>query len=96
MARRQPSADNPPVPPSIRTISADAIFSLAELRTILALPRHTLAREARLGRLRTSRRASRLWTTGAWVHEWVRDGEVRRGRDAAPEYATEEQNGSEK
>jgi hypothetical protein len=64
--------------PSPRVIPAEAVFQLGELQAILGLPRHTLRREARLGRLRTAKRAGRLWTTGQWFHEWLRGGEVRR------------------
>jgi hypothetical protein len=61
-----------------RVIHADALHTLGEWQAILALPQHTLRREARLGRLRTSKRAGRLWALGSWVREWIEGGEVRR------------------
>jgi hypothetical protein len=78
-----PPATQPALPPSPRVIPDDAVFQLGELQAVLCLPRHTLKREARLGRLRVSKRAGRLWTTGAWVREWLEGGEVRRRRPAA-------------
>ena len=65
-----------------RVIHVDAVHPLTEWGSILGLPRHTLKREARLGRLRVSRRAGRLWATGLWMLEWIRGGEVRRRRAA--------------
>jgi hypothetical protein len=57
---------------------------LDELRAVLALPLTCLRREARLGRLRVSRRSGRYWTTGAWVREWIEAGEVKpKARPAA-------------
>jgi hypothetical protein len=50
---------------------------LDELRAVLGLPLTCLRREARLGRLRVSRRSGRYWTTGRWVMEWVEAGEVK-------------------
>jgi hypothetical protein len=50
---------------------------LDELRAVLALPLTCLRREARLGRLRVSRRSGRYWTTGRWVQEWIEAGEVK-------------------
>ena len=64
--------------PAVRSIPDDAVFTLTELQAVLGLPRHTLRREARLGRLRTSRRAGRLWSTGEWVRQWLQAGEVKR------------------
>jgi hypothetical protein len=80
MAARKHLLDEP-TPSTItqvRVIPPDAVFTLDELRSVLGLPRHTLRREARLGRLRVSRRAGKLWTTGAWVREWIETGRVRR------------------
>jgi len=77
-----PAAPAAPAPASsvLRTIDSHAVGTLSEWQAILNLPQHTLRREARLGRLRTSRRAGKLWATGAWVREWIESGEVCRGR----------------
>ena len=64
--------------PQIRVISPDAVFRLDELRAILGLPMTCLKREARLGRLRVSRRSGRYWVTGRWVMAWIEGGEVDR------------------
>lgn len=61
----------------IRVIPPDAVFRLEELRALMGLPLTCLRREARLGRLRVSRRSGRYWTTGQWVREWIEAGEVR-------------------
>jgi hypothetical protein len=66
----------PTVPP-VRVIPPDALLRLDELRALLQLPMTCLRREARLGRLRVSRRSGRYWTTGAWIREWIEAGEVR-------------------
>jgi hypothetical protein len=69
--------------PAVRLIDPHAVFRLAELQQLLGLPVSTLKREARQGRLRVSRRAGMLWTTGAWVHQWIAGGEVKRPAAAA-------------
>jgi hypothetical protein len=58
-------------------IPPDAILYLSELQALLHLPATCLKREVRLGRLRVARRSGRYMTTGGWVMEWVRTGEVR-------------------
>jgi hypothetical protein len=84
--KRQRDDERPDTPPArppapaVRSIPDDAVFQLGELQLVLGLARHTLKREARLGRLRVSKRAGRLWTTGLWVREWLEAGEVRRRR----------------
>jgi hypothetical protein len=69
-------------PPTIRTIPDDAVFRLDELRLVLGLPRTSLRREARQGRLRVSKRCGFHWTTGRWVRQWVAAGEVTRRQPA--------------
>jgi hypothetical protein len=46
----------------------------------LNLPVNTLKREHRLGRLRASKRAGKLWSTGLWIRQWLESGEVHRRR----------------
>jgi hypothetical protein len=66
-------------PPPTRTIDDNAVHPLAEWGRILGLPPNCLKREARLKRLRVSRRAGKLWALGSWVRQWIEGGEVRRG-----------------
>jgi hypothetical protein len=66
--------------PSPRAIPDNAIHRLGEWQKILELPKCCLKREARLGRLRVSRRGGVLWATGRWIREWVETGEVKRTR----------------
>jgi hypothetical protein len=65
---------------ALRRIHDDQIQTLPEWRELLGLPANTLGREARLGRLRTARRAGKLWITGAWIREWIEGAEIRRPR----------------
>jgi hypothetical protein len=64
--------------PPARSIPDDAIHSLTEWTRILGLAPHCLKREVRLGRLRASKRAGRLWSLGRWLREWLEAGEVKR------------------
>jgi hypothetical protein len=73
----------PASPPSPRAIPDDAVHPLPEWGQILQLPRHTLRREVRLGRLRASKRAGKLWSTGLWIKQWIESGEVKRRPAAA-------------
>jgi hypothetical protein len=59
-------------------IHPDQVFTLDALQKTLNLRDGTLAREIRLGRLRSSKRAGRRWILGAWVLEWLQAGESRR------------------
>lgn len=68
--------NTPPAP----IIHPRMVLTLDQAAALLGLPPTCLPREARLGRLRTSRRAGRLWTTGAWLLRWIEAGEVQRGR----------------
>jgi hypothetical protein len=61
-------------------IEPRGVYSLAAAKEALGLKKETLAREARLGRLRVSKRAGRYFILGAWLLEWVEAGEVRRRR----------------
>jgi hypothetical protein len=74
---RPPSTAEVTAPPP-RTIDDNAVHPLAEWGRILGLPPNCLKREARLKRLRVSRRAGKLWALGRWVREWIEGGEVRR------------------
>jgi hypothetical protein len=67
-------------PPAV--IDPNAVYDLQQARSTLSLARGTLPREIRLGRLRASKRAGKVFIIGAWLLEWVRSGEVRRGRTA--------------
>src|SRR5262245_51702143 len=77
-----PNGASVAMPPAVRPIPDDALHLLSEWGILLALPRHCLKREARLGRLRVAKRAGRLWATGAWIRQWVEGGEVRRRHPA--------------
>jgi hypothetical protein len=55
-----------------------AVYTAASLQAALGLTRATVPREVRLGRLRVTRRAGKYFILGAWVLQWLRDGEVMR------------------
>jgi hypothetical protein len=59
-------------------IHPHAVYTLAAAQLALGLPKSTLRREVRLGRLRVSKRAGRYFLLGAWLLEWLRSGEILR------------------
>jgi hypothetical protein len=83
---------NEPAPPAtlpaIAIIPPQSVMVLEQAIALRALPRSCIPREARLGRLRTSRRAGRLWATGAWLLAWIKGGETTRRRRAKTHAAT--------
>jgi hypothetical protein len=58
------------------------VYSLAAASEAIGVKKGTLPREARLGRLRVSKRAGRYYVLGAWLLQWLEAGEVRRRRPA--------------
>jgi hypothetical protein len=50
----------------------------------MGLAKETISREIRLGRLRHAKRAGRTLILGAWLLQWVRAGERRRGTAPTP------------
>jgi hypothetical protein len=63
-----------------REIVPTAVYDLASARESLGLAKGTLPREIRLGQLRAAKRGGKILILGEWLLEWVRGGEVRRGR----------------
>jgi hypothetical protein len=63
-------------------IDLNAIYTLRQARLALDLKKSTLPREARLGRLRVSRRGGRYFVTGAWLLDWIKGGAVSPRRHA--------------
>ena len=61
-----------------RTIREGDVFSVPEATELLGLKDHSLKREIRLKRLRASKRGGRYYLLGAWVLQWLRDGEINR------------------
>jgi hypothetical protein len=53
-----------------------AVYSLVTGKEALSLADGTLKREIRLGRLRASKRAGKYLILGAWLIEWIENGEV--------------------
>jgi hypothetical protein len=67
----------------IHVVEENAVYGLDSLRAALSLRRGTLPREIKLGRLRCSRRAGRVFILGSWVLQWLEAGAVRPAPDAA-------------
>jgi hypothetical protein len=55
-----------------------AVYTIVSAQAALQLTRTTLRREIRLGRLKVSKRAGRYFILGAWLLEWLRDGELQK------------------
>ena len=66
--------------PHVHTINPRHVYTLDSLTKTLGLRPGTLPRELRLGRLRYSKRAGKVWILGEWVLTWLQGGEVRRKR----------------
>jgi hypothetical protein len=62
-----------------------AVYTLPSAQRALGLPKTTLHREVRLGRLRVAKRAGRYFLLGEWLLEWLRAGEVSRCKGGASE-----------
>src|SRR5262245_51002730 len=77
-ARTEAASSSSSIDRLLRRVPDDLIVTLTEARQLLGLPKNCLPREARLGRLKVSRRAGKLWTTGAWLRTWIESGLVRR------------------
>jgi hypothetical protein len=58
-------------------IHPTAVYTLDVATRALDLAKGTLKREARLGRIRVSRRAGRYYLLGSWILDWLRAGEKK-------------------
>jgi hypothetical protein len=57
-----------------------AVYSQEAVKLALGLKTATLQREIRLRRLRVAKRAGRYYILGCWLLQWLRAGEITRGR----------------
>jgi hypothetical protein len=64
-------------------IEATAVYTLATATAALGLPKSSLSREIRQGRLRVSKRAGRYFILGSWLLEWLEGGERKRKEKSA-------------
>jgi hypothetical protein len=63
-------------------INPRAVYDLRSATAALELNRTTLLREVRKRRLRVSRRGGRYFVLGAWLLQWLKEGEIPRRRPA--------------
>jgi hypothetical protein len=63
---------------AVPLIRAGQVYTFGSLKAALGLRPGTLPRELRLGRLRHSKRAGKVFILGEWVLEWVAAGERKR------------------
>jgi hypothetical protein len=79
MPRKRTSEAPPPVPTLPPCpLHPRLVLDLRQAASLLGLAPHTLPREAKLGRLRVSRRAGRYFTCGRWLWSWLLAGERRK------------------
>lgn len=69
------------IDPEPHVIAANGIYTVGSAARALGLPKSSLPREIRQGRLRVAKRAGRYFILGAWLLEWVKSGERRRDRE---------------
>jgi hypothetical protein len=69
---------------SVHIIDPNGIYFVDDARSLLRLRASTIRREVREGRLRIAKRAGRYYVLGAWLIQWIQEGELRhRNRDGA-------------
>jgi hypothetical protein len=85
MPRSTPPAAELAAALRVHTINPHSVYFPDQLRAWLRFKASTLRREVRAGRLRIAKRGGRYYVLGAWLLEWLQDGEVprRRPRTAA-------------
>ncbi len=85
-----PASDNgtEPIEPVPHVIAANAIYSVCSASRALGLPKSSLPREIRQGRLRVAKRAGRYFILGQWLQEWLEGGERRREEKSGSERDT--------
>ena len=77
--RAEPSGDVQP-----HVLRPTAVYTLDTATRALGLDRTTLRNEITRGAVRRAKRGGKVYFLGAWLLEWVRRGEVRRGGAPAP------------
>jgi len=76
---------------NVHVIQPTAVYDLVTGRAALGLAKGCLPREIRLGRLRASKRAGKIFILGEFLLEWLQDAEITRYRRPL-----QEQNGAKK
>lgn len=61
-------------------IDPNQVFDLEGARAAIGVKKSCLQRELRLRRLRYSKRAGKVWITGEWLLNWIREGEMTKPR----------------
>lgn len=66
-----------------KEINAGAVYTPPALAELLGANVEAILRDVRAGKLRSSRRCGKRFILGAWVVQWLSEGEqARRGRPA--------------
>jgi hypothetical protein len=64
--------------PGPHVIVPTAAYSIEQARAALGLKKTSIRREVREGRLRVSVRAGRRYLLGAWLLQWIEEGELHQ------------------
>lgn len=57
-----------------------AVYTVAQVRTMLGLRQSSLRREIRAGRLAVNKRCGKYFFLGEQLLDWLRGGELKRSR----------------
>jgi hypothetical protein len=68
---------------AVHVVEPTGVYLADTFRRLFRLHKSTVRREVREGRLRIARRAGRYFLLGAWILQWLEEGELPR-RPAAP------------
>jgi hypothetical protein len=67
----------------VHAIDPRGVYFPDDFRRLLRMREGTLRREVRAGRLRVSKRGGKYMILGAWLLEWIEQGELPPGRHQA-------------
>jgi hypothetical protein len=83
MSRRTITTDDSPSS-TVPVVDPNAVYFVDTLQRAFRLRKSTIRREWKEGRLRLAKRAGRYYVLGAWVLQWLQEGEMRNRRTPSP------------